>query len=401
MSDWELVENQQQKMQPSSDWEIAERPIQPVQEGVGTSLFKAPYRIGSDFFQGGVNLLKSLPDYYEKSKSEIPGAFNTLTNDPLHFGSQALAGLSELGQNVFNMPYNLINYASERLNLIPKDINQKIQMARMPSDTEQMINQTFGEAKNPGDELTRGLVRNIPALIGAKGIENVVNPLNYTAKNIAKNIVKAGEENKNKYSSLYDSLFEEAKKKGYGDLTLVKPDIDIKSLKKYSPPKSIEGVEDFLKDPTIENAHYAKSDLLGIQRKLNQLTTFKTAERKQFNAVNSAIDNIENNMFKTIDGKIDNKLLNKYNTIQKGYFEEVLPYKNDAINAFKRKELSPNELINSLSKGEFMAKRGSHHPELGLRKMFPWLAKASGFAAAGALGKTGYDYLTSDRLHNE
>jgi hypothetical protein len=88
-------------------------------------------------------------------------------------------------------------------------------------------------------------------------------------------------------------------------------------------------------------------------------------------------------MFKDKLGKIDPEMLNRYNTIQKGFADEVIPYRNKAINKFKRNEMSPKELVNKLSQGEFMAKRGSYHPELGLRNKI--LPTAATIGAGGAL----------------
>lgn len=366
----------------------------PQKESLGTSAALAIPRVGEDLIKGAYHALQSVPSYYEKAKTEVPGVLNTLQQHPGHALGQGVAGLAELGQNVFNMPHDIANYATNRLHLIPEDVNQKIQMARMP-DSEQDINATFGEPQYAGESLIRGAGRNALNLMGAGKLATTLNPMNLTAKNIAKDILNTGETNKKMYGELYKNLWNEANQKGFGD-ALYNVDIDIPTLKKFSPAKGIKGVLDFDNNPTLENAHAAKSDLLRIQRDLNKLPTLRSAERQQLKAATDAINNIQGNMFKDASGAVDQNMLDKYNKIQQGYASDVIPYKNKAINKFKRNEMSANELVNSLSRGEFAAKRGSYHPEMGVRNAFKNHPYLTGAGAAG-LGKMLYDSMMGNQ----
>lgn len=379
---------------PGRDF-LAEQP----KESLGTSAALALPRIGEDVIKGGYRAIQSIPGYFEKAKTEVPGVINTLQQNPGHLLGQAGAGLAELGQNVFNMPHDIANYAANRLNLIPQDINQKIQMARMPSDTEQMINQAFGAPEYPGESLIRGATRNALGLMGAGKVASVLNPMNLTAKSIAKDVLNTAESNKKLYGSMYKNLWDEANNKGFGN-ALYNVNIDIPTLKKYSPGKGIKGVLDFYSNPTLENAHAAKSDLLRIQRDLNKLPTLRSAERQQLKAASDAINSLQGNMFRDTAGNLDQNMLNKYNLIQQGYANEVIPYKNKAINKFRRNEISAKELVNSLSRGEFAAKRGKFHPEIGYRNTFkdhPYLTGAG----IGGLGKMLYDNMMGNPTPTE
>jgi 4-diphosphocytidyl-2C-methyl-D-erythritol kinase len=96
-------------------------------------------------------------------------------------------------------------------------------------------------------------------------------------------------------------------------------------------------------------------------------------------------------MFKGPDGKIHEGMKQKYGELQEGYRNEVVPYKNKAINEFMRGESSPDELVNSLSKRAFYAKRGKYHNAMRMRKLVkshPYLAGIGTGSAlgAGALG---------------
>lgn len=143
------------------------------EEKIGTSIVKAPFRMLEDALGAAMGAVKSVPGYYEKAQTEVPGLYNLIKENPQAAGKQFLAGLGEKGMSAFNLPHDLANYGTNRLNLLPENINKHIQMGRMPEDTQQMINQSFGEANAPGESLARGLGRNSDVVGGlAKGIAN-------------------------------------------------------------------------------------------------------------------------------------------------------------------------------------------------------------------------------------
>lgn len=396
MSEWEIVQdNQSQSSIPTSDWEMVQsEPLsrQPqTQEGLGAASVKAPFRIGEDILRGGMNFLRNIPGYYEAAKTEVPGVRDVLNQHPLHALKQAGAGLTELGHNLLNLPRGLADYSANRLNLISPETAQRVPYQR---DISNEINQAFGAPEYPGEALIRGGARNALNLMAGGKIASALNPMNLTAKSIAKDILKTGEQNKKIYSKRYNDFWKEAEKEGLGD-ALYNINIDMNALRKYSPEKSIRGVIDFNNEPTLRNAHAAKSDLLRIERDLNKLPTLRTAERKQLNAAKEAINSLNENMFKHSNGSINENLLNKYNQIQQGYAKEVVPYKNKAINQYKRNEISAKELVNALSRGEFRAKRGSAHPEMSFRGKAPYVYGG----LAGAIGAPSiYEYLFGNKM---
>lgn len=356
-------------------------------EGIGVSLLKAPFRVGEDLLRGGANFIKNVPHYYEEAQTEVPGVINVLKEHPKHAALQGAAGLTEMVHNLLNFPHAAAEYGEKRLNLLPENFSEKIPYQ---NDISEGLNNFFGKPQYAGEGLIRGLGRNAINIGLGTNLVSALNPLKLSHKNIAKDVLQTAEQNKKVYSGLYNKLWENAHKEGISDLSEVAPYLDIDTLEKYSSKRSIGGVKDFIKSPTIENAHSAKSDLLRLQRDLEKQTTLRTAERKQLNAVKNGIEDIQSYMFKDQEGNVNNNLLNKYNTIQKGYAEEVVPYKNKMINKFKRNEISARELVNSLSRGEFAAKRGSFHPEIGIRnKLLPIF----GTVAAGSLAKILYDNM--------
>ena len=358
---------------------------EPEPESLSHAALMAIPRVGEDLYRGAYNALQSSPQYLEAAKTEVPAVLNPINSlkHPKSRVKNVIAGLAELGHGVLNTPHGVANYLENRLNLLPKGSAEKVPYQE---DISEALNQFTGNEMNPGDALTRGLMRNALAIAPATKAASVLNPMKFTYKSLAKDVLKAREKNIGDYGNRYENLWKEAEGKGFGD-ALYDIDVDMKTIKKYSPNKGIKGLEDFDKNPTLQNAHNAKSDLLRIKRDLDKLTTLRTAERQQLGAVNNAIDSINNNMFRGSDGKIHEGMKQKYGELQEGYRNEVVPYKNKAINEFMRGESSEKELINSLSKRAFARKRGKFHPRIEIKNKLdkiPYL-KGAGGLGLGAL----------------
>jgi hypothetical protein len=357
-------------------------------ESTGVSLAKAIPRVAEDIYRGGMGFAKNLPGYAQSASSEVPGFVNTLLTHPGHLAGQGLAGLSELGQNVFNLPHDITNYAANRLNLFPKDINQKIQMGRMP-DSSNEINKTFGQPEYPGEALTRGVARNALSLVPAGKAITSLNPLNMTAKSIAKDVVNTEKQQVKTHNKLYNDIWDQAEKSGFNnvpyDESLLKP--YSKLIDKFYPERSTKMLKEFMTNPTLENAQRAQSDLGQLRRSLEEksrTTPLLETEKDLYNALDASEKHIEGNMFKNKAGQVNDALKDQYKKVTNSYRENVVPYKyNPAIQAYKNKEMLPKELVNSLSRGEFAAKKGSEHPAIGLRNKLAPIATGAGLLGGG------------------
>ena len=183
MSDWVIdSDNQlsqkgasQPASQQQSDWVIdngnnsRSLPIQP-QEGIGTSLWKAPFRVTEDVAHGVMGGLQSLsqnlPSYYEAAKTEIPGMASTIWNHPGHAAMQTLAGGLEAVNSLDKIPSSVMQYGANRLNLIPQSWANAV-ASTAPQDSTNAISQLFGQPQYPGEALLRGVVRNAPNIYAA------------------------------------------------------------------------------------------------------------------------------------------------------------------------------------------------------------------------------------------
>jgi len=369
-------------------------------ESLGQAALAAPFRVGEDMYKGLFHFLQNMPQYFQGAKTGIPAAYQTATQHPAQAGKQALAGFAELGQNAFNLPHDLVNYASQRLNLVPEDINKKVQMGRMP-DSEAQINATFGAPQTPGEEAFRWGGRNIDNVLAAGGIAKALNPMALTNKNVAKSIIAEGDKQVVAHNKVYDKLWKDADNAGINqvpvDQKLVTDNMDL--IKKYKTPREYKSVDKFMSDPTLANAQTAQSDLGNMKRMLEERsrTSSLTGEEKNlYDALSETQNHIEGNMFKDQAGLTNQRLKDRYDKISRSYRDNVVPYKYNAdIQAYKNKELVARQLVGRLKEGEFGAKKGAEHPELyrsdALKKALIGIGVGSG--ALGG-GMTMYKYLT-------
>ena len=389
MSDWELVTDHQPQ-QDYSGWEVV--PSAPAQksqkESYASSLAHAPFRLGSDLIQSGIGFLRDLPGYLQAAPSEISGAANIFTQHPGRAAKQGLAGLAELGNSLLNMPRGTAEYAANRLNLIPE---QWAEAVPQQGNIESQINGLLGAPEMAGEKLIRGTGRNALNILAAAKAASALNPSNISAKNISEDVLRKREQAKNLYGEKYKKIFEEASKQGLSDLRHTAQKIDMKTLRKFSTEKNLSSLEDFIKKPTLENAHGAKSDLMRLKRSLDKIETKSPAQAKQIKALGGAINHIESSMFRNNAGAFNEPLYNQYRGVQEGYRKDVVPYTtNKAINKFIANESTPEDLVKAISGGKFYAQAAQNHPYLKIRNA---LAKNKFPLGAGAAAIAGLPWI--------
>lgn len=232
MSDWEVY--QQGETQPESDWSVVTPQKNEPRESFGESAMYAIPRVATDIGKGLYNVFQNIPEYMQKAQTEVPARLNLQGSDlfnpgqKIKFGMepQAMGGLAEHGQNVFNMPHDAVNYLSQRLHLVPENINRQVQMGRMPSDTQKMINDTYGMPNQPGEGLVRGIMRNpLGAGLGIKGTLGLARtgaalatPIN--ARKVSQSIQAAHDNIFNLATSGFSHVAREAKQRNIGSVPL-------------------------------------------------------------------------------------------------------------------------------------------------------------------------------------
>lgn len=426
MSDWEIASDQNIEQAPVSDWEVVHNPnndpVSQQDSSYGASLLKAVPRIGEDIMRSGMGALKSIPGYYQAAKTEVPGVFNTIRNNPLSAGKQAVAGMAETGQNVFNTPHNIINYLSQRLHLVPEDINKIVQMSRMP-DSSQQINQTFGEPNQPGEKLIRGAFRNMETLIpaakfGASAIRsagNAVRPIN--PEKVARSIQKSHDT----LNTEAGDIFSDVGKKAYQrNVSMVPLRQDLVSDIADHPliPKTAKMKE-------VLNKAYSGdyNGLRDLQSELWQratkasrspLVSEANAAEELFDLRDEVNKSISNHFHRTGHGDLAHSLemgREKYKLLKDTYYSRKTPNAiKNLVDSENRK--MPKNIMNVLSQESKPMSRIKKENPYAARKSEQYESKQNaintlknlglGGAVVGGLSglgygaKKGYDYLTGE-----
>lgn len=405
MSDWEIDNSasppQSSSITKPSDWAIEQENDSSNQTGgesLPYSLAAAPFRIGTDLFKSAYQKIQNIPEEYRQAKMNIPAAYNAIKNDPINAARQIASGFPELGHTLLNMPHNIAEYASSRLNLIPEVTASQVPQQR---DITQDINQFYGTPKNAGENVLRSLVPGsfnaMGELLGAKAL----NPLQLTNKGIANRVVNELNNQVDKHSTMYNSLWDKAQQQGYNQVPFDRNALtqDMNVIGKSYTDKQMKSVNNLLQNPTLENAQKAQSDLGVLRRSIEEkakTTPLLQGEKDIYDALSNAEKNVEGNMFKDANGNLNNVLKNHYDKITNSYRENVVPYKYDPnIQAYMSKNITAKELVQRLQGGPFAAKKGGllTHPQFGIRNaLLP--------ALGGLAGIGGIKYLYDQAVGN-
>lgn len=346
-------------------------------------------QVGSDVLSGLaaapkaiVEKLGNIPKDIDYLKENIPAAKELIMKEPVSASKFAIAGLADIGHGVLNSPSALANYLA-KIGMIEKGTANIVPKQK---DISSELSNFTGE--KPGGQLIRGTFRNIPSIAGVgKGLQ-AINPMKLTSSNIAKNVIKKEELQKGLHNKMYNKIWNKAQVSGVNKVPYDPNKIDLTTIKKYSTERYNGALDKFVKDPTLENAQKAQSDLGKLVREFDKKATLTSEERSTYKAAKDAQENIKDNMFKDKNGKLDTKLKKEYDKVTKSYGENVIPYSaNKSIQEFKRKDITKEQLIQRISKGKFSAKKGTEHPEIKRREMVKSLLKSAGYV--GGIGLLG------------
>lgn len=187
---------------------------------------------------------------------------------------------------------------------------------------------------------------------------------------------------------------------------------DIGRITAKERKSQLEAVQDFIKNPTIKNAHQAQSELGLMERNFKKAQekqgTLTTAKNRTWDSINRARETLKNSIDTSLTKSGYPEVSDKYLNLTNEYGKELGPYLDSP--AFRKLEsgnIFGKDFANKISKeSKFMNAKGSEHPDIEsvLKKeeimkdlsKYLWRATAGTVGAAG-LGygaKKGYDALT-------
>lgn len=342
-SEWEIDTSEEapsQKIYNPSDWEAVSEENEPSQgESLGYSAMMAIPRIGTDIAKSAYQGIQNLPNRFNQAQTEIPGAINTLIHHPIHATGQGLAGAAEFVNNLFNSPADISSYASNKLHLLPENINSFIQKFRTPENTENLINAWWGKPKYPGEELLRGLPRNAGSVAAIASF----NPLNFlSTKNSIKNtLLKTHDALENRATQAFNDVSKQVNSRGIGQLpTGGTSNIDFNSMRSYFPSikkydKLITGAEygDYNSLRKLQTDLYSEGKKnLGSSTEADRMKGAEMLEKR--NDINQAISDHLNNTGNTDLSEKLQGARNDWRTLQQTYYNENM--NNALVNMFNK-----------------------------------------------------------------
>ncbi len=349
--------------------------------------------IASDAFNKVIQSAMALPSALMALPGEAYGAGKQVLTEPKRALQNVGAGFGELGHGILSAPGNIRDYLEKKDIVSHNAPSFRLPESVLPRDYN-YAEALGAEGEHPGDQLLRGLPTGvalsplaevIPALTAkVPGITNksIANKL---SSDKATAIKEAGEG--------YNQFFNKAKNQGV--TSIERPHIMAGDIVKHSQKKHHEALLKFLEEPTLENAHWAQSDLGFLKRHLENVAKKQDLTSIQHNTLKNVIEaqnRIKQKMFENKRLAKNPEFQKEYNKLSKDYAENVIPYKSlEELSEFEGKKLKPNNLIKSLLKNdEFMLGLGKKYPQIQLnRALRSNVAKAIGGGALGGLGFAG------------
>jgi len=236
-----------------------------------------------------------------------------------------------------------------------------------------------------------------------------------TDKALASKILNKESSLKKSFNELYGDIFKTAAKHEHKIGKTAVPDLRYNKLEesigRYVPTKAEKSsptLLDFKKNPTVEGAHKAKSELSSVARKLEKSLTVNPDPKKErfLKEVKYAGEKLQDYVHTNLK-KISPELQKDYVKAQEKYLTEMVPYKKSSvgIKKYKAGEISPEKFIRDIANSEsnyaFRQTAGKEFPELSLNQFLGKAKEKVPYALGAGAGAFGARELLSRLLGGE
>lgn len=357
------------------------------QQGIGS--------IPEDIGNAGLNLIMKGGEKVMQLPEEISAAGQQLAEHPISGTGRAAGGilssLLEGGKQLYNLPLNINTYLGSKGVPLFKQTMPLAEKLKIGDTGLQKA--VMGEQK-PGDVLFEDIGAIAPLFMAPETVTSKVPAV--TAKGIMKSLSKEKAKQYGIAKADYRNLFDEASSQG---LTHANPSKAITKnqteIIKNSQPKYHNSFKEYIVNPTIENAHWAQSELGALKRhldKISQRTGLTPSQIKTYKAVDESRKAIKKAMFSENALGKNPAMAMKYENLGTKYKENVIPYTSlEELSEFEGKRLRPATAVKDLlNNEEFMIQLAKKYPGIFLKKPS---VKKLGYAAAAGTGLLGYDEL--------
>ena len=353
--------------------------------------------------------LKRNEDYQDEPEEEEQPAESFAQKLPRNL----LTGLAGLGHATLNAPHDIAKWAEDLSG--PSNRRAGIDESKrwipklselIPYQEEHNYAEMLGQ-KGPGtlaDVAIQKGVEHAPEIMGLTGLVRAgLRAAPVTARRILNLVSHHKAEAQNVARQDYRQLFQDAAQQG------VQSAVPTRAVRRaenqivnHSTPKYHESLQLYLNNPSVENAHWAQSELGSFIRHLEsieQRTGLTPTQQRTYRAALNARRDIRDSMFGNNAFGRNPQLAERYNQLSNEYRENVIPYNRlEDLSEFEEGRMRPKKALKGLTKDEqFMIDLAHRYPGIALHSPFAKKLKLglAGGAASGVGALLGYKGLKS------
>jgi len=362
--------------------------------------------IAGDFNQAVENAPGAIGKFAGEIPENIGESASQFAKNPIRTATRIpgniLSTLLEGGKGAYNLPLNIQTYLGKKG--IP-GFKEGAPLAESLKIGDTGLEKAVLGQEEPGDVFWKKLPLIYPALkpasaVTSKALEMVKGVPEKAAQAMdalppirAKAIMEKMSGHKaqkiNEAKEEYGRLWEDAAKEG---ITHVPPTDEIienrLQVLKHTPTKHHQSLDNYLTNPTLENAHWAQSELGSLIRHYEDIYDkqgLSPSQQRTLRAARKIQNSIHDTMFSNNHFGIHPELEERYTDLSNRYKKEVIPYKRlEELSAFEKNKMRPKTAVKKLKADEeFMIQLAKRYPGLMLHSKAAKELRNTAATAAG------------------
>jgi hypothetical protein len=331
-----------------------------------------------------------------------------------------MIGLLNQRQNFVNLPHDLVKNLEEQGKEFSQSINERMPLYKyignnklpfgsnephkdisdyLPNEQNDFA-KLMGQKGTPstGSWLIQKGIEHAPELYGLGGlVRSGLRSLPVTARGIINRMSGHKTHELQHARTQYQNLFNEANQQGITHVIPPHSAVDNRArIIANSQAKHHRALNEYLNNPTLENAHWAQSELGSLERHLDSIANrngLTPTQHRTLRAARQARQDIRDEMFSNNALGSNPVLGERYQTLSNQYREHVLPYTRlEELTEAEQNRMLPKTAVKKLLKDDqFMIELSRKYPGLFLHT--PKAKKAINTALGTAATIGGYEGL--------
>ncbi len=343
--------------------------LPPKKEGLGTTLPRDILIGLSNLGHKTINTSYDLAKNIESQGKQFGNEVNKALPMDKYIGTNKLPGSGSYFQNLVNSFNKEHNVPDE---LINKDWNQSAS-EKIPHQQEYDFAKLLGQEVTPstGSEIIQKGIEYAPELAG---IGSLLRGIPLTARGIMSRMSSHKQGALNQAREDYGNLFNEASNQGITHVFPPQSALDNRHrINANSQSKHNRSLNEYIQNPTLENAHRAQSELGSLERHLDSIANkngLTPTQHRTLRATQQTRNDIRQEMLGENGFGSHPELAEQYQNLTNQYREGVVPYTRlEELTETENNRMIPKTAVNKLLKDDqFLIELSRRYPGLFLHK---------------------------------